>query len=51
MLERHGKTVAAMVCIEDLEFLERVDARDDAEALAELGADKSVREKAEGASL
>ena len=36
VVERHGKPIAAIVCVEDLEFLEKVDDDVDRKMLADL---------------
>lgn len=37
VVERHGKPIAAIVCVEDLEYLERADRALDGQMLAETG--------------
>jgi prevent-host-death family protein len=42
VVERHGKPIAAIVCVEDLEHLEAADHALDQETLAKLDREKSA---------
>jgi prevent-host-death family protein len=48
VVERHGRPIAAIVCVEDLEFLERTDRESDRRMLT--GAGRTRRARARPAS-
>jgi len=45
VVERHGKPIAAIVCVEDLEYLEGADRALDKKMLASIDREKAARKR------